>query len=71
MAAIIVQNKIRCNHCGFIIESKSVNDCQKCICGCVTISGGHEYIKRTYKHSRADYTEMTIVEQINLGKDAP
>jgi len=43
----IIRNRIRCKHCGNIIESKSVHDFKFCSCGKVAIDGGLHYLKRS------------------------
>ena len=42
----ILVNKIKCNKCGDIIESKSVHDFKFCKCGSVAVDGGHDYLRR-------------------------
>ena len=42
----IMGNKIKCKHCGDIIESKYRHDFVKCSCGKVAVDGGHAYLKR-------------------------
>lgn len=42
----IISNKIRCKHCGEVIESTHVHDYKWCSCGKVAIDGGKEYLKR-------------------------
>lgn len=59
----IVVNKIKCNHCGDEIESKSVHDFVWCKCGTVAVDGGKEYLKRCFKHSTDDYTDLSKSEQ--------
>jgi hypothetical protein len=39
-------NKIQCQLCREIIESKYINDFKMCKCGKCGVDGGHEYIKR-------------------------
>lgn len=58
------RNRIRCKHCGEIIESKSTNDFQKCKCGAVGIDGGLDYAKRVYGSNPADlhYEELSEFE---------
>lgn len=46
MAMRIKVNKIRCNKCGEIIESKSVHDFKFCKCGAVAVDGGKDYLRR-------------------------
>ena len=43
----IIRNRIKCKHCGDIIESISVQDFKFCSCGKVAIDGGQCYLKRT------------------------
>lgn len=52
-------NKIKCNHCGDIIVSKSVYDFKVCSCGSVAVDGGNEYLRRTFKNSLDDFTELS------------
>ena len=40
-------NKLKCNKCGDIIESKSVHDLKSCKCGAISIDGGDEYTSVT------------------------
>ncbi len=56
----IVVNKIKCNHCGDIIESTSVHDFKWCKCRTVYVDGGHDYLKRGFKNSPYDYTDLSI-----------
>lgn len=37
----IIRNKIKCKHCGEVIESESRHDFKFCACGKVAIDGGH------------------------------
>lgn len=57
---MIITNKIKCKHCGDVIESKSVHDYEECKCGAVAVDGGHYYLKRTYKTSpEEDFEELS------------
>lgn len=58
---IIVANKIRCNKCGDIIESKSVHDFVTCKCGAVSVDGGHNYLRRCAE-SLEDFEELSQYE---------
>ena len=58
----IVENKIQCNHCGAVLISSSSHDLNWCSCGCVAVDGGTEYLKRLFKNSPADYTELSTEE---------
>ena len=42
----IIINKIKCKHCGDIIESTSIHDFKFCSCGKVAIDGGKHYLRR-------------------------
>ena len=56
----IVVNKIKCNYCGDIIESKSVHDFKFCKCGAVAVDGGHEYLRRCFKEDpKKDFEDMS------------
>ena len=46
----IKRNRIKCNHCGDIIESEYVHDFKSCSCGKVSVDGGD------------DYTEMSEIQ---------
>jgi len=56
----IITNKIKCNHCGQIIESKSRHDFRTCKCGRVSVDGGKEYLKRAFK-KEGDYEDLSEV----------
>ena len=55
-------NKIRCKNCGDIIESKTVHDFKTCKCGNVSVDGGKEYLRRSFKNSREDYEDLSEFE---------
>lgn len=55
----IIRNMVRCNHCGDIIESKYRHDYVVCKCGCCSVDGGHDYLRRGFKNSKDDYTELS------------
>ena len=59
----ILHNKIRCNHCGDVIESEYRHDFKPCRCSLVYVDGGHDYLRRGFTYSPADYTELSEVEQ--------
>ena len=58
----IIRNRIRCKHCGDIIESETVHDFKYCSCGTVYVDGGHDYLRRGYINSSDDYEELSEVE---------
>lgn len=55
-------NKIRCKNCGDIIESKTVHDFVTCKCGNVSVDGGKEYLRRSFKNSQEDYEDLSEFE---------
>lgn len=61
----IIKNRIKCNHCGDIIESKNIHDYVTCSCGCCSVDGGHAYLRRSAKNTEKDYTEMSEIKRIN------
>ena len=59
----IYSNKIRCKHCGDVIESKHVHDFKYCSCGKCAVDGGHEYLRRIFTGSPEDcYEELSEYE---------
>lgn len=59
----IIKNKIRCNYCGDIIESKSVHDFKACRCGMVAVDGGHDYLRRSFYNDITDFEELSEYEE--------
>ena len=59
----IIVNKIKCNYCGDEIESTSVHDFKTCSCGTVAVDGGHSYLRRCFKNSINDYTDLSVVNK--------
>lgn len=57
----IITNKIKCNSCGDIIESCHRHDFKTCRCGRVSVDGGHSYLRRRFKESSKDYTELSVI----------
>ena len=57
----IVVNKIKCNKCGDIIESKSVHDFKFCKCKSVAVDGGHDYLRRV--GNRGDWEDLSEYEE--------
>ena len=55
----IITNKIKCKHCGDIIESTHVHDFKWCSCGTVAVDGGHYYLRRCFENSRDDFEELS------------
>ena len=58
----IIKNSVKCNLCGDIIVSESVHDFKFCKCGAVSVDGGNDYLRRTYKNPD-DYTELSEYEE--------
>ena len=59
----IIKNSVKFNLCGEIIVSEEVHDLKFCKCGAVSVDGGNDYLKRTYKNSPDDYTELSEYEE--------
>lgn len=56
----IIRNKIKCKHCGDIIESINVHDFKFCSCDKVAIDGGKYYLKRIGNPN--DWEKLSEVE---------
>lgn len=67
----IIVNKIKCNLCGDVIESKYTHDYKVCSCGSVSVDGGLEYLRRGYKTSPEDFEELseTIEDELSESED--
>ena len=55
----IIRNAIRCNHCGDVIESTYRHNYVECSCGTVAVDGGTDYLRRSFRHTKDDYTELS------------
>ena len=55
---VIITNKIKCNECEDVIESKTRHDFVSCSCGKVAVDGGRFYLKRSFTPPY-DYTELS------------
>lgn len=64
----ILHNRIQCNHCGEVIESRYRHDFVSCRCGTCCVDGGTDYLRRGFLYSRADFTELS--ETADTAKDA-
>jgi hypothetical protein len=58
----ILHNKVECNVCHTIIESKHQHDFVTCVCGETSVDGGKAYTKRCY--GRMGFTDLTEYEII-------
>ncbi len=56
---MVITNKIKCNHCGDIIESEDTYDFKRCRCRRVAVDGGHDYAKRLFLEE-GDYTDLSV-----------
>lgn len=56
----ILSNKLKCNKCNDIIESKHRHDFVYCSCGAVAVDGGKEYLRRVGNFK--DATELSEIE---------
>lgn len=55
----IIKNAIKCNHCGYVIESTHRHQFVTCSCGCCSVDGGLDYLRRCFKNSQEDYTDLS------------
>lgn len=56
----IIRNAIKCNHCGDAIESIYRHPLVTCSCGCCSVDGGLDYLRRCFKHSQVeDYIDLS------------
>lgn len=60
----ILSNKIKCNYCGDVIESKTVHDFEWCTCGKVCVDGGLEYCRRGFTLTPNDFTDLSEYEDV-------
>lgn len=63
----IIKNAIQCNLCGDIIESTYRHDFAVCKCGCCSVDGGLDYLRRGFTYSWDDFTELSILEDTKSG----
>ena len=57
----IIRNRIRCKHCGDVIESSYTHEYISCSCGACAVDGGLEYLRRT--GSFDDFEELAEFEE--------
>lgn len=58
----IIRNAIKCNLCGDIIESTHRHEFVSCKCGCCSVDGGTDYLRRCFTNSSEDFTELSVFE---------
>lgn len=59
----ILCNKIRCKHCGDVIESRTPHEFVTCSCRAVSVDGGHDYLRRVFQTKiEDDYEELSETE---------
>lgn len=57
----IIKNVIKCKHCGDVIESTYRHDFVTCSCGCCSVDGGLDYLRRCYMNSEdEDYIDLSV-----------
>lgn len=66
---VILRNRIKCNHCGEIIESEYRHDFKQCSCGAVCVDGGKSCLRRCFTTSPEDYTELSETKTITEEKE--
>lgn len=59
MSQRITRNAVRCTRCGDVIESVHRHDFKWCSCGTVAVDGGHDYLRRCFKDSPADFEDLS------------
>lgn len=52
-------NKAKCLLCGDVLESTSRHDSKTCRCGNLSVDGGHDYIRRSYRDGEESYQELS------------
>ena len=62
----IIRNKIKCRHCGDMIESTYRHDFVTCSCGCCSVDGGHDYLRRGFMNSKNDYEELSEIAETTV-----
>lgn len=55
----ITRNAIKCNHCEDVIESTYRHNFVTCSCGCCSVDGGYDYLRRASMHSKEDFQELS------------
>lgn len=50
----IILNAIKCKQYRDVIESTYRHDFVTCSCGSCSVDGGHDYLRRVFKHSQEE-----------------
>ena len=58
MDYVLIKNKVKCKHCGDIIESKYHHDFVTCSCGKVSIDGGLQYFRLLCDNPKEDIEDL-------------
>lgn len=58
----LVRNRIKCNKCGEIIESKYRHDYVMCSCGNCSVDGGLAYARRGFMPDGPGFEELSEYE---------
>ena len=62
----IIRNAIQCKHCGDVIESTSRHSFVTCSCGCCSVDGGLDYLRRGFMQSKEeDYTDLSETVEVD------
>ena len=63
----IIKNVIKCKHCGDVIESTYRHDFVTCTCGCCSVDGGLDYLRRSFKNSEEeDFIDLSEVIETDV-----
>lgn len=60
---MILVNQIKCKLCGSVIESTITHDFKTCLCGKVSVDGGHSYLRRC--GDAGTWEELSIIKPDN------
>lgn len=60
MTSKLKTNKLQCNNCKDIIESKYTHDFKYCKCGAIAVDGGLSYLRRV--GTIYNYTDLSEYE---------
>ena len=60
----IVKNSAQCLKCADIIESTHRHDYVQCSCGNISVDGGLDYLKRSYRGGIDTWIDLSISEPI-------